>query len=276
MSNNNDVIEFPKQPDPQNLPVTREAVERLKAQRELLREYVRSQLRVEVDYGQIPGTDRNTLYKPGAEKLAQLFGFGVKVVLSDRLIERDGNFAMFTYRAEVYPLRAPDLVIATCEGSCNSQEKKYAERNEYEWVDYTKPNGEPGRKRVSKGVIATPVTDVLNTLIKMAQKRAYVGAIILATGASDFFTQDIDGPEDAEVLGIAPKQEPARAKVSVPGVKSAASQSQQAPVQMAAADKGIPSCELCGSMMRLSRNGDAYTCPNWKDKSKGDHSYVHI
>lgn len=37
-----------------------------------------------------------------------------------------------------------------------------------------------------------------NTIMKMAQKRAIVGAILIATGASEFFTQDI---EDMEING---------------------------------------------------------------------------
>lgn len=199
-----EVIELPARVEPQNLPVTREALDRLQAQRKLLREFVASQLREGVDYGVIPGTQKSSLYKPGSEKLAQLFGLGVKVVLSDRLIEREGNFAMFTYRAEVYPLRSPDLIIATCEGSCNSQEKKYAAR------------------RTKNGVMEnTPITDVLNTLIKMAQKRAYVGAVILATGASDFFTQDIDDAQDAATLNV--REEPKRVAASIPKPVSASS-----------------------------------------------------
>lgn len=46
-----------------------------------------------------------------------------------------------------------------------------------------------------------PNPDVIgqkNTIMKMAQKRAFVGAILLATGASEFYTQDI---EDMEING---------------------------------------------------------------------------
>jgi hypothetical protein len=46
-----------------------------------------------------------------------------------------------------------------------------------------------------------PNPDVMglkNTVMKMAQKRAFVGAMLLATGASEFFTQDI---EDMEING---------------------------------------------------------------------------
>jgi hypothetical protein len=269
----NEVIELPVKSEAQNLPVTREAVEKLRAQRALLKEYVQSQLRKEVDYGTVPGTPKPTLYKPGAEKLAQLFGLGVEVMLSDRIIEREGNFAMFTYRAKIYPLRSPEFVIATCEGSCNSQEKKYAKRKKYKKVPMPRQDGTFYEKRVEDGEEDTPVTDVLNTLIKMAQKRAYVGAVILATGASDFFTQDIDDPEDAAAIGVNQRPEPARAKVTIPTVTATASQNQ---TQQQAAPSGAPNCEVCGSGMQLTRNRDAWNCPNWKDQAAGRHSYFKL
>jgi len=42
------------------------------------------------------------------------------------------------------------------------------------------------------------VADVVNTIQKMAQKRALVAATLIATSASEFFTQDV---EDADPLG---------------------------------------------------------------------------
>lgn len=36
------------------------------------------------------------------------------------------------------------------------------------------------------------VVGLKNTIMKMAQKRAFVGAVLIATGASEFFTQDIE------------------------------------------------------------------------------------
>lgn len=47
-------------------------------------------------------------------------------------------------------------------------------------------------------ILNPDVVGVKNTIMKMAQKRAFVGAILLATGASEFFTQDI---EDMEING---------------------------------------------------------------------------
>jgi hypothetical protein len=47
-----------------------QAVERFNA----VVEFVRTVMREGVDYGVIPGTDKHTLLKPGAEKLCTLFG----------------------------------------------------------------------------------------------------------------------------------------------------------------------------------------------------------
>lgn len=119
---------------------------------------------IDNDYGIIPGTPKKCLFKPGAEKLQKLFGLGVKFELLDKEVDRYENFAMYTYRATVFHLKTGQT-IAECEACANSQERKYQKQK---------------------------VSDILNTLMKMAQKRAMVGATIIATGASDYFTQDED------------------------------------------------------------------------------------
>jgi hypothetical protein len=57
----------------------------------------------------------------------------------------------------------------------------------------------------SKLMYRVPNPDVLglkNTIMKMSQKRAFVGAMLIATGASEFYTQDV---EDMELFGIEEK-----------------------------------------------------------------------
>lgn len=46
----------------------------------------------------------------------------------------------------------------------------------------------------------------VNTMIKMAQKRAFVFVVLYATGASEFFSQDLDdyAPETLQSIGISP------------------------------------------------------------------------
>jgi hypothetical protein len=134
----------------------------MKEQRAMLASFVKSELRQNVDYGIIDGTGKNSLYKPGAEKLRKLFGLGSKIAEVQREIDIENNWVYFSYRIVIYDLRT-GIEIGDSEGSANSQEKKYKSR---------------------------PAADMINTIQKMAQKRAFVGAVIQATAASDFFVPD--------------------------------------------------------------------------------------
>lgn len=199
-----------------SLPVTPEMLTQLKEQRRLLAEFVSSQLKRDSDYGVIPGTKKASLFKPGAEKIRGLFGLNVPIECTSSQLDRDQNFAMFTYKAKV--LRGENL-ITECEASCNSQEQKYKERR----VWRQRANG-PGKEEIRE---VTPIFDVLNTLQKMAQKRAFVGAIILAVGASDFFTQDIDDMDDARSIGTQPQVMNSNQVPNVVSVTSAPAQNNQ-------------------------------------------------
>lgn len=140
------------------------AVADLNRQQMGLDHFIKSSLRKEIDFGVIPGVKKPSLFKPGAEKICKLFQLGSRIADKNSQIDLEKGFAMFNYTIEIFHLLT-NKAIAQCEGSANSQEKKYMNR---------------------------PTADQLNTLQKMAQKRAYVGAVIMATGASDFFTQDVE------------------------------------------------------------------------------------
>lgn len=164
------------------------AVANMKAQREGLNKFISSQMRRESDFGVIPGTQKATLFKPGAEKLANLFQLGSRIVKQEKDIDHKNNFAMFSTTVEIFHIPS-GKTISQCEGVCNSFEKKYKSRKIYEYNKLTKRREEVGEEQ-------TPIGDVLNTLNKMSLKRAYVGAVIMATGASDFFTQDLDDSDE--------------------------------------------------------------------------------
>src|SRR5918997_2888189 len=103
------------------------AVERYGA----ITEFVSRVLRRDVDYGVIPGTEKLTLLKPGAEKLTTFFGLSTRFQLIERIedwtgAEHDGEpFFYYLYRCQLW--RA-DLLIAEADGSCNSRETKYRYR----------------------------------------------------------------------------------------------------------------------------------------------------
>lgn len=69
----------------------------------------------------------------------------------------------------------------------------------------TKPTkkGEMEAYEISDFVYRIQNPDVVgqqNTVMKMSQKRAYVGAILMATGASEFYTQDVEDMAEFGVL----------------------------------------------------------------------------
>jgi len=175
------------------------------------------------DYGIIPGTEKRTLYKPGAEKLCTLFGLSWRLIPVDQVMdwtgrEHDGEpFFWFSYRCE---LRHGGIFIGESEGSCSSWEKKYRYRQgerkcpicgkaaiikgkaEYGggWLCFAKKGGCNAKftaddKRITEqsvGQIKNPdIHDLVNTIQKMAEKRAFVGSTVLAVNASEFFSGDI-------------------------------------------------------------------------------------
>src|SRR5918998_1462902 len=103
------------------------AVERYSA----VTEFVSRVLRRDVDYGRIPGTEKLTLLKPGAEKLTTFFGLSTSFQLIERIEDWTGAehggepFFYYLYRCQ---LSRGDLLIAEADGSCNSRETKYRYR----------------------------------------------------------------------------------------------------------------------------------------------------
>lgn len=132
-----------------------------------------------IDFDRIPGTDKPTLLKPGAELLCQVFRLATGEVKIINSIE-DFEKGIFSYTVTVQIIhRDTGILVATGIGSANSQEVKYKYRN----VDQ---DGEKVK------VLNPEPADQQNTLIKMAAKRAYIDGVLKATGASRMFTQDVE------------------------------------------------------------------------------------
>lgn len=192
MSKENDIVIIPQNDFKKDMSLSGDDIQRVVAHLEVVKEAVSKVLKegIDNDYAIVPGTKKKSLLKPGAEKLMKLFGLGVKFVSPESELDRYENFAMYSYTAVVYHLKS-GTEIASCEGTANSWEKKYKERGVY-------------KSGVYVGSEPVPVCEILNTLKKMSQKRAMVGAVILATGASDYFTQDED-----EIEASGPVKKPA-------------------------------------------------------------------
>ena len=262
----------------------------LKARLDVIREAMEQAMVRDVDYGVIPGTDKPTLLKPGAEKLAVLFQLDVQLVNEKHF---DGGHLTVISKATVY--HAPTGArLGFGEGMCSTREKKYAYRQQSRlcpacgaaaiikgkaeygggWVCFKKKNG-CGAKYADDdsaitgqtvGQIDNPdLPDSWNTILKMSEKRGRVDAILAVTGASALFTQDIEdavvpvpGADEAAETDdwVAPKDWPELAKRL--GERIGAD---EAPVWMA---------ELAVKGYAAERIGAVVSNPEVPDETKAD------
>lgn len=185
-------------------------------------------MKQDVHYGVIPGTNKPTLYKPGAETLLVLFRLAPHYH-SERVFHDDGHLTV-TSRVSLQHIPT-SLVVSEGEGLCSTREEKYAWRQgervcpncqkptiikgkqEYGggWLCFAKKGG-CGAKfsdldnaitdQSTERVMNPQIADSYNTVLKMANKRALVAAVLNGTAASDIFTQDI---EDAPVSPPVPR-----------------------------------------------------------------------
>ncbi len=164
-------------------------------------------MRIDVDYGVVPGTsDKKVLMKPGAEKLCVFFGLEPVFTLIDRVEDWKAGFFFYRYECALYS-RATGARIGNAYGSCNSKEKKYRWRSVPEWKASAEEKAMATRieeRTNDRGsykmywIENSEPFDLVNTIDKMAQKRALVAAVLVGTGASEFFTQDLDDFDQSE------------------------------------------------------------------------------
>lgn len=192
--------------------------------RAVLVDFVRDLMIEGTDFGTVPGTTKPTLLKPGAEKLTTFFGLSPSFVpiesLEDWQGADHGGEPLFAYRYKCQLFRG-NLLVGEGVGSCNSWEKKYRfraanrrcpkcgqeaiikGREEYGggWLCFAKkggcgskwPDGAAEIEGQTAGLVKNDNPhDQVNTIDKMAQKRALIAAALIAINASEFFTQDLE------------------------------------------------------------------------------------
>lgn len=88
-------------------------------------------LRAGIDYGKVPGSDKPSLLKPGAERLCAAFGFNPRFETLTAIEDWNAAEPLFFYRIMCRLVHIETgLEVATGIGSCNSREAKYRWR----WV----------------------------------------------------------------------------------------------------------------------------------------------
>lgn len=194
--------------------------------------FYREVLKEGVHYGVIPGTQKPSLWKPGAEALCSGMALHAETGNEEPPVvdvtggEHNGEpFVQYVRFCRIYrqtgPTKNDRVEVAKLVGACNSWEPKYRYRNasrvcpqcgkeaiikgkdEYGggWVCFKKKDGcgakfndgDPKIESQESGKVANEnVLELQNTILKMADKRALIAATLVATGCSDIFTQDVE------------------------------------------------------------------------------------
>lgn len=235
------------------------SVTELRSQLALIQEVMRDVMTPGIDYGYIPGTEpRNedekkfkkpALFQAGAEKLAVLFRLGPDYDIINQ--ERDGDHLTITSKCTLTHIPTGNK-FGSALGSCSTMESKYAYRKgvrkcpacgaeaiikgkaEYGggWLCFQKKSGcgakfadgDPAIEEQQAGKVANEdKADQFNTVLKMANKRAFTSAIKGATAASAIFSVDIVDEDDIKTgddhdpqKKTAERQKPAAKKTADP------------------------------------------------------------
>lgn len=191
----------------------------------LVRKFFKSVMNKDEDFGIIPGTDKPSLLKPGAEKLLALYNFSSIVKEKNEVRDLQTGY----YQAQVVIQivhRGTGIVIAEGVGEASSFESKYRYRWMYEnelpkgadkeaLTSKTFVSKKSGKEYVRYRMENADIIDQWNTVLKMAKKRALVDAALAATGTSGIFTQSED-EMDAWIEGESDVKEKMEKKRSAP------------------------------------------------------------
>ena len=201
----------------------------------LIQHVMREVMKKDEHYGVIPGTGtKPTLLKAGAEKLCLTFRLDPQYDITER---QEGQHLTITSKCTLFHIPSSQR-FGSGMGSCSTREAKYAYRqgsvkcpncgeaaiikgkdfkNDGKptgWLCYAKKGGcgtkfadgaEAIEKQPRGRIPNEDIADTYNTVLKMANKRSLVAAVLNATAASDIFTQDIeDMPQAEKVVNAEP------------------------------------------------------------------------
>ncbi|UUZ80672.1 hypothetical protein LJK88_38440 [Paenibacillus sp. P26] len=170
----------------------------MKQKYDFLQEFFKTIMVKDEDFGVVPGTQKPTLYKPGAEKLCELYGFAAHVKSKEEERDFETGYYRVCYTLQLVH-RSSGIVVGEGVGECSTFESKYRWR----WVSenkvphhlnkedllYEEKEGQYGPYRQYR----IPNEDLFsqwNTVLKMAYKRAFVGLTLQCTRSSGIFTQE--------------------------------------------------------------------------------------
>ena len=194
----------------QNLAMTSLSPQEVLSQIKQIQDLMNSAMKEGEHYGKIPGTDKPTLLKAGAEKLGFMFRLSPQFEI-ERVENLQNGHREYIVKCKLIHIPT-GAIWGEGVGSCSTMESKYRWRKKKVDTGEPIPNDYKQNKGnyKAKGFVAgkdengqwrwykqervenEDIADVYNTVLKMAKKRAHVDAMLTATAASDIFTQDVE------------------------------------------------------------------------------------
>ncbi len=187
-------------------PIEVVSFEELAQQTARLSQFYKSLMQKGTDFDTIPGTDKPTLLKAGAELLRLWAGFTYDFTITD-LGERPNYIA---YRV-ICNLYRNGEKVGEGMGSGNSHEDKWR----YRWLFSSQLPENINKATLTTKTINTKRGKAIlyrvendnpenldNTILKIVKKRSFVDAVLTITGASRIFTQDLEEESPAASVTI--------------------------------------------------------------------------
>lgn len=205
-------------------------IDELLERRQLLIDAKERAMEAGVHYGQIAGIKKPALLKPGAEILCALFKLG-PFFPDERQRDLTDEMSNHRDCRSLCVLRHIEsgLEVGEAHGACSTRESKYAyrsgalicpecgegsvkkgktrDKSADQFYCHRRVGGcgatwdvgdpvfdelEATRKEGLARIPNRDLADSWNTVLKMSEKRAFIAVTLMATGASEFFTQDVE------------------------------------------------------------------------------------
>lgn len=138
-----------------------------------LEEFKEQQLEegIDKDYGKIPGVKKPCLLLPGAQKIAKYYGYTHAFDIQEAVENHENKFYFYRVRSLI---ASEGAIVGDMVGSCSTH-------------DSGKQHAPP------------------NSILKMAEKRAYVSAILYVVAGSGLFSADVEDMSTQELGGAQTK-----------------------------------------------------------------------
>ena len=122
------------------------------------------------DFGVIPGTKQPSLFKAGAQKIANTFGLLQHFTVESSIEDTQTPVFFYRVRCDLVKIAqdGTEYVFTTGHGSANTMERRNGRNSPW---------------------------DSANATLKMAEKRSLTAAVLSVSGLSDLFSQDLENED---------------------------------------------------------------------------------